>query len=335
MDLRERLKQRAALLGVRPAGRSEAVEGGREGEDLVRRLVGESLRFKNARLLGGRRIPSKAQGRRREIDLIVCTPRMVHLIEVKNWSGRLDLRGGHWLQTRRGGEVVDHGDLLAENRLKRDAVVEYLADRGVALDDRFVRERIVPRVFFTNPRLELDPAAASAPGVLTRKAIDRYLKPGGGGGDARGFFATVVDACLDAETGLLAGLAATLLDRGPLARHREVVARLEEAGTWDRLRLYGTEVVAGDLIGLTVGSVWHPRKELAGVAGGRPIRLRWTRGRAFSLFKALTGFGALGRLESGPLRRPLGTDDTALFHAVGDGQPVARRLAEIDQIDLG
>src|SRR6185312_12765289 len=132
------------------------VAGGRDGELLLRQLVGSSFRFKDAHLLSSRRIPSRRQGRRREIDLIVCTPQMIHLIEVKNWSGQSTVRDGVWRQTRRGGDVVDHGDLIRENRLKRDAVVEYLLDRGLDVDDRFVEGHIVPKVIFTNPRLELD-----------------------------------------------------------------------------------------------------------------------------------------------------------------------------------
>jgi hypothetical protein len=36
-------------------------------------------------------------------------------------------------------------------------VVEYLHDRGLDLDSRFVDEHIVPKVIFTNPNLQLDP----------------------------------------------------------------------------------------------------------------------------------------------------------------------------------
>src|SRR4051794_19448902 len=99
----ERLRDWSEIRKVVPREESAAVTGGREGELLLGQLVGSSFPFKDARLLAGRRIPSKRQGRRREIDLIVCTPRMIHLIEVKNWSGRLTVRDGVWRQTRRGG----------------------------------------------------------------------------------------------------------------------------------------------------------------------------------------------------------------------------------------
>src|SRR4051794_21194475 len=99
----ERLRDWSEIRKVVPREESAAVTGGREGELLLGQLVGSSFPFKDAHLLAGRRIPSKRQGRRREIDLIVCTPRMTHLIEVKNWSGQLTVHNGVWRQTRRGG----------------------------------------------------------------------------------------------------------------------------------------------------------------------------------------------------------------------------------------
>jgi hypothetical protein len=87
LGLIDRLRQWSEIQKVRPAIESAAVEGGRDGELLLKDLVGASFQFKDAHLLTGRRIPSKRPGRRREIDLIVCTPRMIHLIKAKNWSG--------------------------------------------------------------------------------------------------------------------------------------------------------------------------------------------------------------------------------------------------------
>ena len=79
----------------RDPGRSTRLEaadvsGGRDAEIFLQQLIGSSYAFKDGHVLTGRRIPSKRQGSRREIDLIVCTPRMIHLIEVKNWSGKLE-----------------------------------------------------------------------------------------------------------------------------------------------------------------------------------------------------------------------------------------------------
>src|SRR5262249_3526322 len=141
-----RLAQWSEIRKVRPVEESRDVAAGRDGERALREMIGSSFRLGDASVFAGRRIPSRRQGRRREIDLIVCTPRFIPLIEAKNWSGRLEVVGGHWRQTRRNGEVVGHGDLLADQRLKREAVVEYLNDRGLDLDERFVRDHIAPKV---------------------------------------------------------------------------------------------------------------------------------------------------------------------------------------------
>src|SRR5215469_15761396 len=123
MNLADRLKQWSEIQRVRPIHEAPDVSSGRDAELLLKELVGKSFQAHSAYLFAGRRIPSKRQGRRREIDLIVCTPKMIHLIEVKNWSGRLDVRDGVWRQTRRNGEIVEHPDLFEANRQRQDAVV--------------------------------------------------------------------------------------------------------------------------------------------------------------------------------------------------------------------
>ena len=71
------------------------------------------------------------------------------------------------------------------------------------------------------------------------------------------------------------------------------------------------------------------------MAGRLPIRLRWTRGPAWGLLKAVTGLGALGSLDLGKTRIEVSPADTVTFHAVGEKEPSACRLVELDQIVLG
>ncbi len=175
MKLIDRLRQWSEIQRVRPTQESPDVSGGRDAELLLKELVGSSFQSHSAYLFAGRRIPSKRQGRRREIDLIVCTTKMIHLIEVKNWSGRLEIRDGVWCQTRRNGQVVEHPDLLEGNRQRRDAVVEYLHDRGVSLAEPFVRDHIGPKIILMNPNLELERAIEDRPDVISRRELDEYL----------------------------------------------------------------------------------------------------------------------------------------------------------------
>jgi hypothetical protein len=123
LEILNRLGHWSEIRKVRPVEEPPEIAAGRDGELVLRELVGSSYRLEDASMFAGRRIPSRRQGRRREIDLIVCTPRVIHLIEAKNWSGRLEVVEGDWRHTRRNGVLVRHGDLLPDKSLKRAAVV--------------------------------------------------------------------------------------------------------------------------------------------------------------------------------------------------------------------
>jgi len=335
LGLIERLRQWSEVQKVRPAEEPTDMAGGRDGELLLRRLVGSSFRFRDAHLFAGRRIPSKRQGRRREIDLIVCTPQMIHLIEVKNWSGQLTVRDGVWRQTRRGGDVVEHGDLIRENLLKRDAVVEYLHDRGLSLDQQFVRDHIVPKVIFTNPNLQLDPEVEARPDVIARRELDAYLGRQLQKGLAERMFSSLIEFCLDSDSKPGKALSQGHHGQIPPGRYGQIVAFLSETETWDQLHFYGTQVVTGDVVGLRIGMKTYRKSELVDLSGNLPIRFRWTRGRFWGLLKAVTGLGSLGSLYLGKSRFDVSTADTVMFHAVGDVESRPRRVVELDQIVLG
>lgn len=326
MVIIDRLRVWSDIQKVRASFESPDVEGGRDGELLLKQLVASSFTFKDAIVLSGRRIPSKRQGRRREIDLVVCTPQMIHLIEVKNWSGRLTIQDGMWRQSRRGGQVVDHGDLLRENLLRRDAVVDYLKDRGVDLDEA----HLSPRVIFTNPNLELAPEVEAREDVISRRELDGYLGQQKQQGLVARAFASVIEYCLDTEA-KVPGRAGRI----PHAQYERAVACLSEAATWDQLHYYGGKVITGDLLSWRIGTRTYRRLELVEISGKSPIRLKWTRGRLWGLMKVLSGLGNLGVLYLGKDRLVISPDDTVLFHAVGEPESRSRKMVELESIVLG
>ncbi len=336
MGLIDRLRQWSEIRGVRPVEESPDISGGRDAELLLKDLVGSSFNFQDANVFAGRRIPSKRQGRRREIDLIVCTPRMIHLIEIKNWSGRLDVRNGVWSQTRRSGQVVDHPDLIEGNRHRSDAVVEYLNDQGLSLGSSFIREHIVPKVIFMNPRLELERAIEDRVDVISRRELDHYLGKQPQRGVAERIFSSLVELCRDRES-RPGGVPSS--PQGPAAipvqTYQQIVALISRTATWDRLRLYGSKVLAGDVLELRLGLRTYRRRELTELATDLPLRLKWTRGRLWGLVKALFGSGSLGSLYLGKTRLEVSSADTVLFHTVGEPEPQTRKLVEVDQIILG
>jgi hypothetical protein len=335
LDLINRLSQWSEIQKVRPVEESPDVAAGRDGELALRELIGSSFRLGDASVFAGRRIPSRRQGRRREIDLIVCTPQVIHLIEAKNWSGRLEVVGGDWRQTRRNGQVVGHGDLLAEQRLKCDAVVEYLSDRGLDLNERFIRDHIAPKVIFTNPKLELDPAVEALPEVISRRELDGYLGRQRTRSLAERMAASVIAFCLDWEARMAGVRPPSASGTIPRDRYTKIVESLSELGTWDRLEFHGTRVVTGDVVDLKLGARTYRRPELMERAGRLPIHLHWARGGAWGLLKAVTGFGALGSLDLGNTRTPVSPGDTVTFHVVGEKEPRPHRLVELDRIVLG
>jgi Nuclease-related domain len=334
-EIIKRLRQWHEIQMVRPVAESPDITGGRDGEFALRQLVGSSFQMNNANVFAGRRIPSKRQGRRREIDLIVCTPDVIHLIEVKNWSGRLDIRNGAWSQTRRSGEVVNHGNLLETNLIKRNAVVEYLADRGIRLDPSVIRDRIIPEIIFMNPRLELDPSVEALPEVFSRREVDRYFERQSNKGRAQGIVSSIIACCIGRQTNPTQGSSSGPATMIPAGKYKEIVACLSETKTWDQLVVHGTQVIAGDVIRLQVGPKTYGKSELATITGGQPIRMHWTRGWFWGLVKVVTGFGALGSIALGNDRTEISPADTVTFHAVGEEEPRSRRLVELDWIILG
>ena len=330
-----RLRQWAEIQKVLPTLEAPDVTGGRDAEHVLKQLIGSSFAFKDGHVFAGRRIPSKRQGRRREIDLIVCTPCMIHLIEVKNWSGSLTVRKGRWSQSRRSGDVVDHGDLLETNLLKQDAIAEYLHDRGIAIDDKFIRDHIVTEIIFMNPRMELDPAIEALPEIITRRELDHYLGRQPQRGHAEWLFSSLVELCRAAESKRDDRLARPGSKSIPAAKYKQITTCLSETETWDQLHLYGNKVLAGDLVRLQLGAASYRKHDLVQLTGNVPIRLWWTRSWLWGLFKAATGLGALGTVYLRKSRMNITAADTLTFHAVGDENPKTRGLAEVDRIVLG
>ncbi len=329
-SLWSRLQAWRKLGKARPRNEDPEDVGGRQAERFLDALVGSHFHFKDADLYPNKRVP--AGRRRREIDLIVVTPTRIHVIEVKNWSGTLAREGDRWVQTNRSGRRIEHPDLVADNRDKNLALVDYLNAKGAGLDPRQAGTYLANKVVFMNPRLTIaTPAIRENPDVLEYARLQSYLKAQKRSTFGQAVLASVAEWCLGAE-----GSGAFIegrLGRLPPEKVRAITEAVDELATWDSLGFLGTKVLNGDLLALRVGG-----EEYRGDDLGRrtTIRVRWTRNRWLGLFKALTGLGKLGKVDL-PGRRGLALDpaDTVLFHAVGDPQPSSLPLIEIDRIVLG
>jgi hypothetical protein len=324
MPLMDRLRTWLAARREVPTPDDPAVRFGREAELSLHELVTTHFNHKGAHLFAGRRVPCPHRRMRREIDLIVLTPRMISLIEVKSWSGELIDRGEVWLQVRRGGGVLRHPNLIADNLEKRAAFLDYLRQHGLAREhdfDRYVSHKVV----FMNPNLTVSPSIRAHPDVITRDRLASFLDRQPSAGMAQRVFASVIEFCLGAEAAQSAA--------GSIGGERfaALVQCVADIRTWDRLRLYGGKVLTGDLLQLHVGGRHLPREEIARGS----MRVAWSRGK-WGLFKALTGLGAVGRLKvPGGGNRALSAGDGVTFHAVGEPAQATVPLTRVEEIVMG
>ena len=329
MGIVERYKLWTAIRDAPMTAEAPGVAAGREAEVALLEQIGESFRFEGAEVFAGRRIPSRKQDRRREIDLIVCEPRRIHLIEVKNWSGRLELRGRDWIQERRGGGTVNHRDLLAETLLKRDATRDFLDERGLKIDDDFAIRYLFPVIMFMNPNLEMDPRIEAMPEVFSRRELDEHLGVQPRKSGAERLIASMIDYCFarsrkHADDVLPPPLEPKLYEK--------IIKRLSETATWDQLRLQGSKTITGDLVSLRLGNrtVW--RAEVVDGAKSRSLILNWTRNPILGWLKVLTGLGSLGSIRIGKRWIKIQREDFVVFHDVGERESTRRKLVGVERL---
>lgn len=329
MGIVERYRLWTAIRNAPVTVEAPGIVAGREAEVALREQIGESFRFAGAEVFAGRRIPSRRQDRRREIDLIVCGPRRIHLIEVKNWSGRLDLRGRDWIQERRGGGTVNHHDLLAENLLKRDATRDFLDERGLKIDEAFATRYLFPVIMFMNPNLEMDPRIEAMPEVFSRRELDRHLGVQSRKSAAERLIASMIDYCFARSGNHENDVLPPPIEQ---ELYQKIVKRLSETATWDQLRLQGSKTITGDLISLRLANrtVW--RAEIVDGAGSRSIILSWTRNPILGWLKVLTGLGSLGSIRIGKRWIKIHLDDFVVFHDVGERESTRRNLVGVESL---
>lgn len=197
--------------------------------------------------------------RRGEIDLVAVTQQGVFALEIKNWSGKLEVLsmpgGVRWVQHRTGaGGELDHGDVLGVIKAKAGSLAEHLRRFGVDIPDSAVFARVV----FVNPNLEIVVAgsgAAPAPPSTSRAAAPA---------------AVLLPGCLDVIWPADVAAFVESFTRGPGVQLVEAVlpswligskvsgsqadaaARVlrEKTGTWDELRLRSGAVLFGDFVGV-------------------------------------------------------------------------------------
>ncbi|KAG0632280.1 hypothetical protein M758_1G317100 [Ceratodon purpureus] len=177
------------------------------------------------------RIPDTGQGRgRREIDLVLVTKRELFVVEVKNWSGAIELQpDGSWLQIRRNGTVQKHSNVVDGTKYRAQLLKSYIERRGVNVPPDFVQ----PKVFLVNPDCKPEQAIVMQPEVLSADRWESFME----------------NNLERTGSGWLISLLSSSQQPTPVlseASEKQLLYILSTAPTWDRLELYGGKIVVGD-----------------------------------------------------------------------------------------
>lgn len=238
--------------------------------DLSERLAGTGWEFRD-----NVRVPDPTQRRHRELDFVITSPEEVIVVELKNWSGRIELgTDGSVIQHRRfdNGEQ-NHGALFAD--LAERVEVLHLYHRSKEREAVKIRGYVI----FFNDNLEVPESLTKREDVLTYATLLNFMPPA------------------DKEPSLLRRILLAIMKlfgaklkpgytREPsipstsIKAFRETVAEL---GGWDVIDLYGGGYVIGDIQASTT-----PGFELLNRMDTRSLKLDVDRSVVLALFSEPT-----------------------------------------------
>ncbi|MDA8153101.1 MAG: nuclease-related domain-containing protein [Acidithiobacillus sp.] len=331
-DLRSRIQHWLMLVKTKQVQEDGVKKAGEEGERKVLALMDGHRGLKDAHLFAGRRVPKTKDhplipSRRSEIDLIILTPKAVHVIEVKNWSGEVwedEENPRQWFRRRRNRDAETIHSVVDVNRAKAWSLCNYLKSNGVTV----VAEHIHSHIFFTNPNLKMDIVIENMPDVVTVHHIGGFLS-GTGTKTLDRIILLMAKLVLDKENSDLVqqGLAGAM----PQSMYDQILTELDQLHTWDRLHLHGGAIETGDFLwakshGQTLKTDdLHP---------GEQIRIQWQRGRILSLLKAVMG-KHLGHIITANQKIGVDMQGHVLFHFAGQPEPAMVHVTSVDIIERG
>lgn len=269
------------------------------------------------------RIPHP-KGGHREVDVVALTSRAVVVMEIKNWSGSVDVekRTGNWLQRRRStGCVVNHENPLLLIRMKADLIREHLERAGVSIP-------IVHRLVLVNSNLEnIHTSIASAEEVVLwgnstlqkRELLNDFAQS-----TARTVWESIAPAYFTGS-----------ITKDQWHKANQVLLSFP---TWDTVTLHGGKVLNGDFKTLRVGGKEHCFQEtprcgsllvfshsrmyltaaISNVVSGGPIALSVT--------------DSTGKLLEQLYLKP---SDSVAFRVAGESYPATYSANEVQTIRIG
>ena len=323
--LLDRLKAWHCLSKVESVQEKPEVLAGRTAELFLKTLVESHIKYKGCSCFIAKRVPSRQEGRRFEIDLIVLTKKRLHFLEVKNWSGQLNKKDGNWVQTRRNGKTVAHPNLTKYNSKKTDVMIKYLKSKGLNIDKSYFSQKVL----FMNKNLTISNSILQDPDVIPIHKLDAFLESHPSLSFAAKMVHSIIEVCLESESGqiILDGLFKSLH-----SKQLEIATRaINELRSWDSLGLRGGRILKGDAIHLKIGN-----KELALNICHREtsFKVQWCRNKYWGLLMALIN-SPIGSIRIGDVCYDLDAKhDAIFFHVVGDTHPSLINLNSLDWFSL-
>lgn len=238
-----------------------ATAAGDAGEEFTKTILGHRI-FSGGGggvILCNKRVPLH-QERKREIDFIIVTSKKVHIVEVKNWSGRIigKVSDEKWIKEDRSGSR-ECKNLIQDNFDKVSALTAFFQATGYDIKP----EQIEHKVFFVDSvrddgstRLVLDKSIENSDFVITTPKLKYFLDVEqldncDDVGLAKQLAIRLADLlfefCLGEE---VSGVVTDgLLGRVGKDKHRKMIEDLKRLPTWDHVKLFGGAILRGDIIG--------------------------------------------------------------------------------------
>lgn len=222
----------------KPFSMDDAILAGMQAEYNTRKIINNKIKGSGWLFYNSVRIPDKYAGKRREIDFIIVSNNDVKVIELKNWSGSIEISNGDFIQHRRFDKgIVNHGNILKDLDDKCTVLGNYIEK------ETNTKEDINRYLVFYNSGLSIPNELMKNNNVIKFDQLEQYLP----------------DKNLTEDTVLVAILKLFGFKK---EKTKDVVAipkrisKLKNAlgglGTWDTIELFGDQILIGDI--LTEGS---------------------------------------------------------------------------------
>jgi hypothetical protein len=299
---------------VTAAGRLAEMEAGRQ--------ISAALRGTGWTLHSAVRVtdPKTPEFLRSEVDFIVTSLDSVVMLEVKNWSGHIQLQDGHLIQgPRRDREAKDHGPVFDRMLAKEEVLKRFHRFRG-----RGAPPPIQSLLVFWHPRVTLSTELADRPDVMFGNALQQHLP------DRRGTSGGLVDALLALLRHLGLPVKAPAKCPEPSRAVGELRESIQECGSWDTLSMNGGLELAGDFIrahGALSGLVDRRSVASATVAADRNPLVALIRDPRVPI-RLLMRDGKKKTCEAGK-------DAAISFQPAGSEKPITYPVAQCNEMTFG